>query len=191
VTILALALLLADLPAAPSPASGIVVPARTRVELSTVDPIDSRSVKQGQRFALRVSADITVGSVAVIPRGTPAIGEVEAVSGKGMVGKPGRLVLRPLFIEIAGERINLIGTSDEHGKDATAGVAAGSLLLSGWGMFITGKSASVPAGSPLPARVRSDVALPVPAVPRTATPSPPAAVDSTGVQTPASQPDKN
>jgi len=171
VTILALALVLADLPASqqvPTAAPGIVIPARTRVQLSTVDPLDSRTVKQGQRFSLRVSEDVTVDSVAVIPRGTPAIGEVEAVSGKGMVGKPGRLVLRPLFIELSGERINLIGTSDEHGADATAGVAAGSLLLSAWGIFITGKSASVPAGSPVPARVRSDVSVPAPVVTATA-----------------------
>jgi hypothetical protein len=188
----ALALLVADLPVAsqaPQPAASIVIPAQTLIQLSTVDPVDSRSVKQGQRFALRVSEDVTVGAAVVIPRGTPAVGEVEALSGKGMVGKAGRLELRPLFIDVAGERVNLVGTSNERGKDSTAGVAVGSLLLSGWGIFITGKSASVPAGSPLPGRVRSDVALPVPAAPKAIVPSPPAAVDSTGVQTPVSEPD--
>lgn len=180
----ALASLLADLPAAPQvpqPAASIVIPAQTPVQLSTVDPLDSRSVKQGQRFALRVSEDVTVGATVVIPRGTPAVGEVEALSGKGMVGKAGRLELRPLFIEIAGQRLNLEGTSNKRGTDSTTGVAVGSLLISGLGIFITGKSASVPAGSPLPGWVRSDVALP----------RPPNAADSTAVQPRGSEPDKN
>ena len=164
-----LAMLVADVPAltpAPVPTQAvatIVLPALTPVRLTTVDPLNSRTAKQGQRFALRVSEDVVVGSAVAIPWGTAAVGEVETVSGKGMVGKAGRLVLRPLFIEIGGKRINLVGTSDQRGKDSTAGVAVGSLLISGWGIFITGKSATVPAGSSLPGRVRSDVALSAPA----------------------------
>jgi hypothetical protein len=187
----ALALLLADLaaqPQAPQPAAKIVVPAQTSVQFSTVDPLDSRSVKQGQRFALRVAEDVTVGSTLVIPRGTPAVGEVEAVSGKGMVGKAGRLVLRPLFVDVAGQRVNLVGVRVERGSDATTGVAVGSLLISGLGIFITGKSASVPAGSFLPGRVRSEVVLSGATAPAPAAPSSGAA-DSNAVQTPGSQPD--
>ena len=188
-----LALFLADLPAlpqAPQPAASVVIPARTLVQLSTVDPLDSRSVRQGQRFALRVSEDVTVGSTVVIPRGTPAVGEVEAVSGKGMVGKAGRLLLQPLFIELAGQRVNLVGANDKRGKDSTTGVAIGSLLISGLGIFITGKSASVPAGSLLPGRLRSDVTLPSAAVQKPATPASPAAANS-AVQAPGGQSDKN
>jgi hypothetical protein len=162
----ALALFAADLPsvAVPSPLQpvvSVILPAGTPVELNTVDPLDSRSVKQGTRFALLVSEDVRLGTVVVIPRGTAAVGEVEAVSGKGMVGKAGRLVLRPLFIDVGGERVNLVGATDQRGKDSTAGVAVGSLVLSGWGIFITGKSASVPAGSSLPGRVRTDATIAV------------------------------
>jgi hypothetical protein len=166
VIIAGLALLIADPPASTPPlvstqaVAGVLLPAGTPIQLETVDPLDSRTVKQGQRFALRVAEDVLVGSATVIPRGTAAVGEVEAVSGKGMVGKAGRLVLRPLYIELGGERINLTGASTERGTDATAGVAVGSFLISSLGIFITGKSASVPAGSPLPGRVRTDVTLP-------------------------------
>jgi hypothetical protein len=153
----ALALLLADPPALTS--AQVVLPAGTPVHFSTVDPLDSRSVKQGQRFALRVSEDVTIGPTIVIPQGTPAVGEVEAVSGKGMVGKPGTLVLRPLFIDVASERVNLVGTTDQRGRDSSTGIAVGSLLLSGLGIFITGKSASVPADSPMAGRVRSDATI--------------------------------
>jgi hypothetical protein len=162
-----LALLFADLPAlAPPQATSqqlvamLVLPAGTPVRLSTVDLLDSRSVSQGQRFKLQVVENVTVGSIVVIPRGTAAVGEVEAVSGKGMVGKSGRLVLRPLFIEIAGRRVNLVGTSSESGKDATGGVAVASVLTNGLGLFITGRSASVPPGSAILGQVRTDVTLP-------------------------------
>lgn len=140
----------------------VILPAGTPVHLVTVDSLDSRTVKQGQRFALRVVEDVSVGSVTIIPSGTKAVGEVEAVSSKGMVGQAGKLVLQPLFIDLADERVNLVGEVQEQGKDSTAAVAVGTLLISGLGLFVTGKSAAIPAGSPLPGRVRSEVSLAIP-----------------------------
>ena len=137
-----------------------VLPAGTSVRLATLAPIDSRSVKQGQRFALRVVDDVTVGSRIVIPRGTDAVGEVEALSGKGMFGKAAALSLRPLFVEVAGQRVNLVGTSTEKGHDATAGAAVTTILVGAFGLIITGKSAKVPIGSTMFGRVRTVVALP-------------------------------
>ena len=166
----ALAMLATDLPPAPpAPAAlqqsltQVLLPAGTPIRLKTVDPLDSRTASQGQRFKLLVDEDVVVGSAVIIPRGMAAVGEVEAVSGKGMVGKSGRLVLRPLFVEVAGKRVNLVGENVERGKDATGGVAAASVLTSGLVLFITGKSASVPAGSTILGRIRTDVTLPVPA----------------------------
>lgn len=154
---LALALVAANLSAARA-----TLPAGTPVHFTTVAPLDSRSAKQGQRFELRVSEDVRAGVVTVIPRGTAATGEVETVSGKGMVGKAGKLVLQPLFITLGGERVYLAGQAVERGADATTGVAVGSLLLSGLGMFITGKSASLPAGTRIDGRIRTDVSVPIP-----------------------------
>ena len=162
-----LAILAADVPASPpvQPASlhsvaEILLPAGTPVRLKTVDALNSRSAAQGQRFKLVVDEDVAVGTAVIIPRGMAAVGEVEAVSGKGMVGKSGRLVLRPLFIEVAGKRVNLVGANVERGKDATGGVAVASVLTSGLVLFITGKSPPVPSGSTILGRVRTDVMLP-------------------------------
>jgi hypothetical protein len=137
----------------------VLLPAGTAVRLVTVGPINSRSVLQGQRFALQVADDVTVGSRVVIPRGTPAVGEVEQVSGTGMFGKAARLSLTALFIEVDGERVNLAGGTEANGHDATAGAAVAVALAGTFGLIITGKSASVPAGSLLFSRVRNDVAL--------------------------------
>ena len=152
------------------PAASIIVPAGTAVRLVTVGMVDSRSVVQGQRFGLRVDEDVTVGSQVVIPRGAEAVGEVEAVSGKGAFGMAARLVLRPLFIDIAGERVNLVGFTKERGKDGTA-AAAITTAITPFGLLITGKSATVPTGSLLLGRIRSDVTLPIEAAASPAAPS--------------------
>jgi len=143
---------------APAPPA-LVLRAGTPISLTTVDKMDSRSVIQGQRFPLRVAEDVAVNGRVVIPGGTEAVGEVEALSGKGMVGKAGKLVLSPLFIELSGQRVYLVGTTEQQGSDSTTGVAVTSLLLTSLGIFITGKSATVPAGSVLFAKVRTDVLL--------------------------------
>jgi hypothetical protein len=105
------------------PTAAINLPAGTPLRLKSVGPINSRAVRQGQRFALELADDVIAGSSVAIPRGTPAVGEVEAVSGTGMFGKAARLVLRPLFVEVGGQRVNLVGMTNEKGKDATAGAA--------------------------------------------------------------------
>jgi hypothetical protein len=135
----------------------VVLPAGTSVRLATVGPIDSRSVKQGQRFALRVAEDVAVGSRIIIPRSTGAVGEVEALSAKGMFGKAAKLTLSPLFVDVGGQRVNLIGSSTEKGHDAMAGAAVTTVLVGALGLIITGKSATVPSGSILLGRVRTDV----------------------------------
>jgi hypothetical protein len=139
----------------------VAVPAGTPMSFVTIAPISSRSVKQGQRFPLQVSEDVTMASQTVIPKGTAAVGEVEAVSGTGMFGKAGNLVLRPLFIDIRGEHVNLVGATADEGHDGTAAAAITTALIGGFGLMITGKSAVVPAGSRLYGRVRTDVRLPV------------------------------
>lgn len=138
--------------------SRTVLPAGTPVRLTTVGPLDSRRVIQGQRLPLRIEEDVVVGSRVIIPRGTAAVGEVEAVSGKGMFGKAGKLVLAPVFVELDGRRVMLMGVTQQSGKDATAGAAVASVLTP-LGLIITGKSATVPAGSVLFGRVRSDFSL--------------------------------
>jgi hypothetical protein len=142
-----------------APSATIVLPAGLAVRLVTVGVVDSRSVKQGQRFALAMAEDVTVGSSVVIPRGTPAVGEVDAVSGKGAFGMAAKLVVRPLFVDIAGQRVNLVGTNDKGGKGAVT-EAAVTTAITPFGLFITGKSAVIPAGSLLLGRVRTDVSLP-------------------------------
>jgi hypothetical protein len=141
------------------PITPIVLRAGTPIRFVTEAAIDSRSVRQGQRFALAVAEDLTEGPRIIIPKGTKAVGEVEAVSGKGMFGKAGSLSLRPLFIEIGGQRINLEGAAEEVGKEQVRGAAIATVLTGGLGLIITGKSAKLDAGSPLTGWVRNDATI--------------------------------
>jgi len=152
-----MSLLLAALLAAAAPAG---IPAGTPVPLTTGEALDSRTARQGQRVALSVRSDVAIDGMTVIRAGTPAVGEIEELSGKGMFGKAGRLTLTPLFVTLpGGRRLFLSGRESQRGTRQVAGAAVTTVLLSGLGMFITGKSAVVPPGTPIEGEVRSDFAL--------------------------------
>jgi hypothetical protein len=154
-----LAALAAGAAAQISPSRITVLPAGTELRLVTIEPLSSRTTAQGQRFPLAVLDDVQAGGRVIIPRGTRAVGEVEALSGTGMFGQGGRLLLRPLFVEIGGRRVNLVGTLKQRGDGTMAEAAVTTALLGGLGLVVTGKSAVVPAGSLIFGRIRDDVAV--------------------------------
>lgn len=145
--------------AQPTAARTIILSAGTPVRLTTTATIDSRSIIQGQRFGLTVADDVLVGSRLVIPRGSLAVGEVESLSGKGMFGKAAKFALTPLFIEIDGQRLNLTGSRAQSGGNGVAAAAVTTALIGALGLFITGKSATLPPGSVILGAIRIDVSI--------------------------------
>lgn len=141
------------------PPASVTLRALTPVRFVTESAIDSRTVRQGQRFTIIVAEDVTDGGRVVLAKGMRAVGEVEAVSGKGMFGKAGSLVLRPLFVELGGQRVNLDGVMEQRGKGQVGSAAVTTFLTGGFGLIITGKSATLPAGSLLEGRVRNDTII--------------------------------
>jgi hypothetical protein len=141
------------------PDAAIMLPASTPVRLATQAAIDSRSVRQGQRFALRVTEPVKVGDRIIIPLGTVAVGEVEAVDARSSGGRAGKLALVPLFIEWRGERIFLRGRREQVGVSNVGASVAVTVLFSPLGGLISGRSASLPAGSVIDGEIRSDVKI--------------------------------
>lgn len=135
------------------------VPAGTPLRLTTVAAIDSRSMIQGQRVGLTIADDVLVGAKIVLPRGTPAVGEIDALTQKGMFGKAAKFSLRPLFIDIGGQRVNLTGRHVQHGKDGVAAAVVTTVILGGLGMIITGKNATLPANSVVYGEIKNDVVI--------------------------------
>jgi hypothetical protein len=160
----ALMLALLPVPATPPPAANppalVRLPVGTPIRFTTNGPIDSRSIRQGERFGLTVADDVMAGGQLVMPRGTPAVGEVEALSDRGSFGRGAKFTLVPLFVDFGGQRINLTGAAKTEGRSQVGAAAVTTVLIGGVGLLITGRSATLPAGSELRGEVRSEVSLP-------------------------------
>jgi hypothetical protein len=138
---------------------GPVLRAGTVVPMRTLETLNSKTVRQGQRFALNVSADVVVDGLVVIPRGARGTGEIARVVSRGMFGKPGKLEVRMLFVEAGGARIRLDGRAAERGKAKTGVVVAGAVLIGVSAGFVKGKSAEIPAGTEVAGYVYADLPL--------------------------------
>lgn len=149
----ALAVLAAQL-STDAPATAAKLEPGTELKLVTTEPLDSRTARQGQRFGLALEDDLMQSGMLVLPRGTKAVGEIETVRQKQMFGMPGSLVLRPMFIEFAGRRVNLEGALTSKGASGKAGAIPGVIIAGSLGLILTGRSAHIPAGTHLSARVR-------------------------------------
>ncbi len=138
---------------------GPVLPQGTTVRLRTVTPLNSQDNKTGDQFDLEVAEDVMVNDHVVIPRGSPATGEVSYARKKGMWGKSGKLATRLIAIRVHGHDIPIRGASNEKGEAGTAGVVGAILILPVAGFFVTGTTASIPAGTTTLAKTDSDIPL--------------------------------
>jgi hypothetical protein len=151
--------------AAPSAASAEPTPPTltlkegTPVPLKTVAPLNSKTTHQGERFDLVVDEDVVVGGHVVIPRGAPATGEVVRHSAQGPYGKAGGLEVRLLYVSVGGRNIRLDGAEAKKGRSGEVPAVATALIWGGIGMFISGKSAAIPAGTPVTGYVHRDLPL--------------------------------
>lgn len=132
---------------AQTPDGSTTVPANTEVHLKLAKELNSAKVKKGDTFDLTVSEDVTVGNTVVIPRGTPAHGEVTMRSGKGAFGKSAKLEIDMRSIDLNGRSIPISGHYREAGQ-GNAGAAVGAVVAVGvFGAFVTGHSAIVKEGT--------------------------------------------
>ena len=141
-------------------ARDVLLPGGTSIPLVMVDELSSKINNTGEPIKLRVSDDVRVGEVVAIPAGTMAVGQITDARGTGAFGVNGKLQLAPLYLQIAGVTVRLVGGALVQGE-TNAGTVAG-LLTTG---LVSGRSAKIRAGSPVGSRVMRDVRLPLEAVP--------------------------
>lgn len=144
---------------APRPAGNAVLPQGTSVRLRTLTQLHSQENRTGERFDLEVAEDVMLGGVVVIPRGSPATGEITRVKRKGMWGRSGRLETRLLSVRANGMLIPISGTVAERGDTGTAGVVASIVVLPIAGFFVTGTSAVLPVGTGFNGHTDTDIAI--------------------------------
>lgn len=136
-------------------AEALTLPAGTPVPLATVPELSSKTSRKGNPVPLVTSADVTIAGQVVIPRGTPAMGEIGDMRAKGVLGQRGKLSLRPLYLLHKGQTVRLTGGAGTTGN-VEPGAVLGLAVLSG---AFTGKSAIIPAGTSFSASVLRDTAI--------------------------------
>ena len=80
----------AEAEAAPAPRAARFLPGGTLVSLSPFQEINSKHMREGQRFDFMVVEDVVKNGVMVIPRGSRAVGLVTAQTGRAVGGKSGK-----------------------------------------------------------------------------------------------------
>ncbi len=151
--------------ATPAP---LALRAGTPVPLVTATEVNSKTHRQGARFELTVSEDVRVGSHVAIPKGAVATAEVARHVASGALAKSGRLDIQLLFVTVGDRRIRLDGSQVAKGAGATGSPAMTGVVLVAIGSLLQGKSASIPAGTPITGYVHRDLPLAVggPSTPR-------------------------
>jgi hypothetical protein len=147
----------ASAPVAGADAGLLVLNVGTPITLAVAQEVNSSLQAAGDTFPLTVLNDIKIGDTVVIPRGTPATGEVTWRTGKGAFGKSGKLEFSLRYIDLNGQHIPVSGDYRQEGEGNTIATGVGIIAVGVFAGFITGKRARVPTGREL----MSELAQPV------------------------------
>ncbi len=133
----------------------VLLPVGTPVPLATMTALSSKANVKGDMVRLRTTRDVVIDGRVVIPADTEAVGQIADARAKGAMGMSGKLTLRPLYLEVGGRVVRLTGAAAEKGEVDPGAVVGMVLLTPGF----TGRSATIPAGAPVPAVVEKAVAV--------------------------------
>lgn len=143
------------------------LPALTAVRLEIRTPINSKLVRIGDHFAIRLADPVDIGDVH-LPAGIEGSGDVVHAAKSGFAGRPGELILAVRYLDVHGTHVPLRSLTflPGRGKDQTtaavafavAGGAVGAVIA----MFITGGEVDIPVGTIAFAKTAAPVVLPGP-----------------------------
>lgn len=150
--------------------TGSFLPTNTEVMLRINSELSSKKAKEGTAFTLTVASDVMMGNNIIIPRGTPAYGEVTWRTGKGAFGKSAKMDVEMRYIDLGGRRIPLSGKFRQEGKGNTGAAVGAAVAVGVFGAFVTGKSAVIEQGrefkvyttEPVPVVIPPAATAPVP-----------------------------
>ena len=154
-------------PATAPPA--LLLPAKTPLILAFADEVSSKTALKNGEIRFVVAEDLRIGDVLVIPKDTPAMGEVVHVQKSGFGGRGGELILAARYITYQDQRIALRSLKPLAGpyagkNNSDAALAVSMIPYAGLvSLFITGGEIVIPAGTRALALITNDT--PIPAVP--------------------------
>ena len=142
------------------PKDHVYIPRETILNAELTREITSKTAHVGDVVPLKLSENIIVNDVVVIPAGTAMNAKVTKATSSGMFGRAGKLEFTIDSIKsLNGVDVPLQYTTlKEAGSDdgAIAVVAVVSVI---GGMFMKGKNVNFPAGSKFAAKVTADTDL--------------------------------
>lgn len=141
----------------------VTLTAGTEIPIETLEPLSSKTDAKGRIVAMAVLSDVLVDGKIALPKGTPVTGQIADAQATGGLGTSGRLIVRPIYLQIGGRTVRLRGAASEK-RGVSAGGVVGLLTLSG---AISGRSALIPAGTRIQGEVERDAVI----APPCATPS--------------------
>jgi hypothetical protein len=131
--------------------------ANTLFELETVDAVSSKTNHSGDRFDLRLREPLRYGPVVLVPAGTPVHGEVAHATENRWGGIAGELILAARYVQLPTGRLRLRSSIAASGKSRTGASATTVILFGIAGVFVQGDNRTLPAGTPLSARLAEPV----------------------------------
>jgi hypothetical protein len=155
-----------DAPAS-TPSPVMLLPAKTPLILAFADEVSSKTAIKSGEVRFVVAEDLRIGDVLVVPKDTPAIGEVVHVQKSGFGGRGGELILAARYIRLGDQRIALRSLKPLAGpyagkNNSDAALAVSMIPYAGLvSLFITGGEIVIPAGTRASVLVAADTPLPV------------------------------
>jgi hypothetical protein len=158
----------AEAPAEAAAAGCCTVPARTPIEIEILDTLNSKASHNGDRFAFRLAAPLTIDGQIVIPAGTTGVGEVVHAERARFGGRAGELILAARYLDLAGRQIPLrtLRFGPQQGRDSTGTInslnmaaAATVPALAMIGFLVAGGEVNVPAGTHASAQIAAEQTL--------------------------------
>ncbi|MDX3883612.1 MAG: hypothetical protein QHC65_04260 [Sphingomonas sp.] len=148
-----------------APANVATLPSGTEVSLRLNEVLTTKSAREGDTFNLTLTHDVMLAGYVAIPRGTRGVGEVTWKTGKGMLGKSGKLEIALRYLDLNGRRIPLDGKYRHEGSGNTVATVGSVVLLWPAAPFITGKSGVIPEGREFIAHTVETLAVALPGPP--------------------------
>jgi len=144
-----------------------LLPAKTPLILAFTDEVSSKTALKNGEIRFIVAEDLHISDVLVVPKDTPAIGEVVHVQKSGFGGRGGELILAARYISFGDQRIALRSLKPLAGpyagkNNSDAALAVSMIPYAGLvSLFITGGEIVIPAGTRASVLVAVDTPLPV------------------------------
>jgi hypothetical protein len=142
----------------------------TAVKLKLDQTLSSSDAHTGDHVSFEVLEEVDVDGIAVIPKGSAALGTVTAAEHKKSMGRAGKLDVNIDSVRLAdNEKCTLRATKDEKGGGhvgamTTAMVATAIVFFPAAPLFlfIHGKDITIPQGTEITAFVAGDMKLDMP-----------------------------